>query len=575
MAGKVLSIEIGHLLTRICEVDLKSKTPKVYKRFTVPTIGGVMNDGVINADSHYVEGLRGGLRENGIKAKKVVFSIASSRIATREVMIPFVKENRIGSMVKANASEYFPVDLSQYELAYTIQGIVGDKDSGQQYKLLVLAIPSNMLEGYYNLATALRLEVAAFDYAGNSLYQIMKKECTEGTSLIAKIDERSTNVMVIREEQIVFSRNVNYGVEEALQAVMESVAWGNIRTMRQALQVIEKYQCIDLSEHNEEDGVRPIAPSLEETAQINVTEALVPMIGGLARVIGYYSSQSGSTPIDRVLITGIGSNFLGIDELLQKEIEYPISVVRSVGGMNLEKYFKESFFGEYLACIGASMSPLELLTDDEKRKKAQVELLPSKDSMMVISIIVCVGGILVGGALAAVSIMGYRSAYDEQVSMLNRIAELEPVEAIYIDYLQEQYTYNKLTYFQNNTVTPNEELVAFIEEMEEKMPASLNVQSFNADLEGVTMSVTVENKDDAAWLIQQFRSFETVDEVGVSAINDTGALMDGEILNEEPVVSMTVSITYKGSEAQAAIEAANAAAAQAAAEAAASTTETE
>lgn len=572
MAGKVLSIEIGYLLTKVCEVDFRSNTPKVYRSFTVPTIDGVMNDGALELDSHYVEGLRGGLREFGIKAKQIVFSISSSKIATREITIPFVKENRIGGLVKANASEYFPVDLSQYELAYTIQGVIGSKEEGQQYKILVLAIPSNMLEGYYELASALRMEVAAFDYAGNSLYQIMKKECSTGTQLIAKIDERSTMVMVIRDEQIAFSRNVSYGVGDALQAVMESVAWGNIRTMRQALQVIEKYQCIDLTERDE-NGARPLAPSLEETAQINVTDALAPMIAGLARVIGYYSSQSGSTAIDKVLVTGVGSNFLGIDELLQREIDYPISVVRSVGGLNLERYFKDSFFGEYLACIGASMAPLGMVGDDDKKKRTQVELLPSKNSMAIISIIVCVGGILIGTALAVVSIMGYREAVDEQVRMEKRIAELEPVEKIYTDYLQQQYTYNKLTYLQNSTVTPNEELVAFIEEMEEKMPASLNVQSFNATLEGVTITLTVENKDDAAWLIQQFRTFDTVETVAVSSITDTGAIMDGQVVSDEPVVSMTIVITYRAGDAQEAIDAANAAAAEAAAAAAQSETE--
>lgn len=569
MAGRVLSIEIGYLLTKVCEVDFKSKTPKVYKSFTIPTLQGVMDDGVVDPDSHYLESLRGGIREFGIKAKQIVFSIASTKIATREVMIPFVKENRIGDIVKANASEYFPVDLSQYEIAYSILDVIGSKEEGQQYKLMVLAIPANMLDGYYQLAASLRMDVAAFDYSATSLYRIMKKECSGGTNLVAKIDERSTMVMVIKDEQIVFTRNIAYGVEDALQAVMESVAWGNIRTMRQALNVIEKYQCIDLSVHDDNDGGRPLSPSLEELAQINVTEGLVPMIGGLSRVISFYAAQSGSSPIDRVLVTGVGANFMGIDELLNREIDYPVSIVRSVGGMNLERYFKGSFFGEYLACIGASIQPLGLIKEEEKKRKTQVELLPDKKGVMALCVTVCVGGILVGVALAAVSILGYTEAVNEQKTMQARITQLEPVEQIYTEYLQQQYTYNKLTYFQNSTVTPNEELVAFIEEMEEKMPASLNVQSFDADLEGVTISLTVENKDDAAWLIQQFRTFETVDTVGVSSITDTGALMDGQVMEEEPVVSLTVSVTYKGSDAQAALEAANAAAEAAAADAAA------
>lgn len=573
--ARVISIEIGYLLTRVCELDFKSKAPKVYKSFTVPTIGGVMNDGAVEPDLHYVEGIRSALRENGVKTKKVVFSITSSKIATREVMIPAVKENRIAALVKANASDYFPVDLSQFKIAYSVLETIGDKkEDNQQYKLQVYAIPEHMLDGYYALASSLRLEVVGFDYGINSIYNVMKKDCATGTTLIAKIDERSVQVMVIKEQQIVFTRNVAYGVEEALQTVMESVAWGNIHSLRQTLKVTEQYLCIDLEDKGLPEN-RPVSPSLEEATQINVTEALMPMITGLARVIDYYVSRGGNEPIDKVMITGIGTNFTGMARLLQKEIEYQVAAVKKVEGMNLERYFKDGFFGEYLACIGAAMAPLGFATEDERSKKASVEVLPDKANLLPLAIVICVGGIIVAGALAAVSIMGYQTAVNEQVRMNKRIAELEPVEAIYKEYLQAQYTYNKLTYFQYNTFTPNEELVAFINEMEEKMPSSLMVQSFNADLTGVTISFTVENKDDAAWVIQQFRTFDTVEDVGVSSITDSGALMDGQVIENEPMVSLTVAITYKGSEAQAAIEAADAAAAQAAADAAAADTQTE
>ena len=132
MAGRVLSIEIGYSLTRVCELDYKAKTPKVYKSFTVSTLEGVVNDGVLQLDTHYLEGIRGGMREHGIKAKQVIFSISSGKIANREVTIPFVKENRIGDVVRAKASEYFPMELSQYELAYTVLETIGEDKNNKQ-----------------------------------------------------------------------------------------------------------------------------------------------------------------------------------------------------------------------------------------------------------------------------------------------------------------------------------------------------------------------------------------------------------------------------------------------------------
>lgn len=571
--SRVLSIEVGYSLTSVCEIDYKAKSPKVYKSFTVPTLDGVLRDDVIEADTHYLEGLRGGLREHGIKAKQIVFPISSTKIATREVVIPFVKENRIGDVIKANAADYFPVELSQYELAYSIQEVMGDKAGGQQYKLLVIAVPKQILQGYYDLAASLKMTVAAFDYVGNSLFQVVRKECTEGTQLIAKIDGRSTLVMVMSGQKIMLTRNVPRGVEEALHAVMGSKVWGNVQNIRQAMETVERNACIDLEmieEITEEET--EAAASEESIAKGNVMDALVPMIGGIARVIDFYISRNPETPIDRVLITGIGANFLGLEELLHREINYPVETIKKIEGLNLEKYFKKDFFGGYLSCIGASLAPVEFIREDEK-KKGSIELLPSQRDMMVVYILVFVGGVVIAAALAATSVLSYLTAVSENDRLKNRIEELAEAETIYEQYLQQQYSYNKLTFFQNSTVTPNEELVAFMGEMEQKMPSSLHVQSFNATLDGVTMSVTVENKEDAAKLIQQFRTFETIGDVIVDSINDSGAVMEGQVLEIEPMVSLTVTVSYKGNEEAAA--AAAAAQAKQEAEAQQTTEETE
>ena len=82
----------------------------------------------------------------------------------------------------------------------------------------------------------------------------------------------------------------------------------------------------------------------------------------------------------------------------------------------------------------------------------------------------------------------------------------------------------------------------------------MNVHSFSAELDKVTMNMSVADKDEAAKVIQQLRDFETVSSVGVSSIRDTGAVMEGEPIEEEPRVSFSVEITYKGNEASAVVE---------------------
>ena len=46
--SKVLSIEVGNSLTKIVEMDYKSKNPKVYKCINIPTPDEVFDDGYIS-----------------------------------------------------------------------------------------------------------------------------------------------------------------------------------------------------------------------------------------------------------------------------------------------------------------------------------------------------------------------------------------------------------------------------------------------------------------------------------------------------------------------------------------------
>lgn len=248
MAGKAISIEIGYSLTRVCEVDYKAKTHKVYRYFMIPTPTGVINDGVLTPTPEYLESLKTALAESKMKAKQVVFTITSGRIASREVMIPFVKENRIADVVNANASDYFPVDLSQYQLAYNILGTVGEEKGKQQYKLLVLAAPLALLNNYNDLAKALKLELAAIDYAGNSVFQVAKEKCTSGTNLVIKIDERSSLVMAIQNGTFTFTRNVAYGVDEAIDTVIDSERWRDCTTVQEAVDTMSFNDCTTTEE---------------------------------------------------------------------------------------------------------------------------------------------------------------------------------------------------------------------------------------------------------------------------------------------------------------------------------------
>lgn len=530
MAGKVISIEIGYSLTRVCEVDYKSKTHRVYKNFTVPTMEGVINDGVLMITPEYVDTLKKALTENRMKSKQVMFTITSAKIASREVVIPFVKENRIADVVNANASDYFPVDLSQYQLAYSILGVIGETKGAKQYKLLVMAAPTALLSGYYDLAKALKLEIAAIDYAGNSVYQVVREECAQETNLIVKIDERSTLVMVVQNGVLAFTRNVSYGVDEAVDTVMESRQWGDIQNIGQALQVVAENDCLALQEtenstvpQQESDSLTVAKPrelTPEDRAKQAVTEALLPLTGGIARVIDYYVSHNANTPIGRVIITGLGANIRGIADLLAREINHPVEILRQASGWNLEKNFKQEYYGEYIACIGAAAEPLGFKKETEKGKGKAKSEEGSKSNSAVSGTFVAglflVVGLIVSVVLIVSSLVRYIGIQKTNMELKAQNSELEEIIPVYNEFVTTSAEYMKVEAMYEATENRNEGLYDFMEELEKKLPSNVNVLSFTSDITTITINMTVASKEDAIAAVEQLRTFDSLIEESVT-----------------------------------------------------------
>lgn len=534
--AKVLGIEIGSTMIRICETDYKAKNPRVYKTVFVKTPKGAVRDDVVLVDGELVETIKKAIHAAGMRAKQVVFTINSAKIANREVSIPYVKAGKVADVVKINASDYFPVDLEQYELGHSIIGTMENEKGVKQYRVLVLAAPKTIVESYFSLAEALGCTVAALDYSGNSIYQAVRSQLGTGVQMLIRIDETSTLVTVIKNQITALQRTVSYGVNDLVEAVMDSPEY-EAPSYEDAVGILYA-----------EDG---LLEETDATLGMEASDSLNYLINGIARVVDYYNSRNGETPVENIYLTGLGGGFTGLDDLIENAVGIHTIPLQEVDILHLPKDFKPQQLGICLTCIGAAIAPIGFLGDHANDNK-KMEIVPDKKGMKSMALLICAGGILISAVLSVTSMMELEAEQDTNRRLQARIKELEPIKEVYAAYLQQQYSWTKLQYLYNSTVTPNEALVAFIEEMEEKMPSSLNVQSFSAGPEGVSMSLTVRDKKEAAKLISQFKTFDTLSSVAVSGISDSGAVMEGEPLEEEGRVSFSITLTYKGEDEAAA-----------------------
>ena len=109
MSKKVISIETGIWWTKVAVVDASKKSPQVYDAFSFRTPEHAIEDGYIRDKENFARCLKEELQKHQITEKEVLFSLNSSKVITREVTIPLVKDKQLDGIVAVQAREYFPM----------------------------------------------------------------------------------------------------------------------------------------------------------------------------------------------------------------------------------------------------------------------------------------------------------------------------------------------------------------------------------------------------------------------------------------------------------------------------------
>lgn len=524
VAAKVISIEIGYYITRICEVDFKAKVQKIYNHCSIPTPEGVISDGVVEATPEFANAIKSALMKNHMKSKQVVFSVMSTKIASREALIPNVKENRIADVVAANASEYFPVDLSNFKVAYSVLGTTGS-DAAAKIKLMVLAAPLNLIQSYYALASMLKLEIVAIDYGVNSLFQIIAGKCDSGNNLVIKVDDNSSVVLVDNNKTITFSRSVPYGIGEAMQTMVESGEYGVFPTVLEA---------------------QKFAQTTDTTGDAEIEDSLSPLLDGIERVVDFYLSRNSEANIDNVILTGVGADFAGLPEKIASRLRRDVLIATELSGIDFEKHFGSSFYNQFLSTIGAGIAPIDLKTDDGQKKGLSTKSMDkggkNDDSAFKIGLIVGIFGAVLGLIFAGMGLMEYFPAVKENARLNKEYNDLQSVVPIYEEYLTTRDAYDKVMAMYAATENRNEELVEFLEELELKLPSDVVISSLSSDKEMISITMKVGTKSEAAAVVQNLRTFDSLDEKSVDVASLTVEFDEEEVAIG---VEFTVSANYR------------------------------
>lgn len=509
MATKVVSIEAGKRICKICVTEKKGKSYAVTDSFIFSTPDGTVIDGAIMDPIVLGEKVKVELRNRGIAATNCVFSVNSSKVASRDVDLPVAKDDQIKSVVATNAGEYFPVDISKYAVSHSV--ISRTKTDSH---VLVVAVPQLVVEGYTNLAEVTGLVCESIDFSVNSQYQVLKGVPGEDVTMYVNIDPDSTMVTFIGGGELLLQRSIMTGGDEMICSYMAAKGMEN----EEYVNALETLSTDELPDNSR-----------------NYDDSLGRVAGVITRALDFFhTSKHADKEIGKVVLMGSCCHLNGLKnkvaETLGKEVLYLEEVPELAGLAN-----STNGISVYINCLGARLAPLSFLPKDYLDRTGQGK---KKGGITEIYGFVVFGAaLLIAIVLCATQLIPYLSNKKELKSVEAGIVEYQHAEDEYNAYVTYTKGDEALQGFVDNSVNYNAELLDFLLELEAKMPSSIVFLSANCDAEGVNLNVTVPDFAEAAVTLRQLRSFDSIDVLSVSPMTKSGD-------SGATLVSFTLSCRY-------------------------------
>jgi type IV pilus assembly protein PilM len=314
-----LVLEFGSYNIKLILATTNSKGLRIERMNLIPTTEGCISNGTIVDAEKVAEIVAAHMKKNNIKTKKTKITITTPAMTMREVLVLNHKKEVIKSFIEIEASNFFPMDLSKCVVDYKIiPDELGNPDT-TEHKILIAAIPSEIINGYLEVAKILALDVDTVEFASDSISKLYAKRKhfakpneksadiithTPVSTVFIDIGAEMTNVTITTDNVIKYNKILNFGAS-------------NINRLIPQEEQFEKrgFDLFNSISNFEQDNVDK-----------QIKTALTDFFDDIRAFFDFHISRKTGNKIDQIILIGGGATQLGMLEVFQETFSGNISV---------------------------------------------------------------------------------------------------------------------------------------------------------------------------------------------------------------------------------------------------------
>lgn len=283
-----------------------------------PHEGAVASDGQIVDTNAVSEVIKEMFKTSKLKPNNVVTCLSNQNIISRFIKVPMMADAELEEAVKYEAEQYVPYALDEMNLSFYKLTQVEEDGIAQHFILLVCA-QKELLKNFLNTLKNAGIVPQVVDVDNLAIINSLESSIRpEEVTAIIDIGASSTNINIIKEGVLKFTRNILIAGNNITNAIMNVLKLD----FAQAENIKTEEVVVSTDEGGENNDVSEVVRSIIEE-----------LASEIRRSFDYYKAQHREQTINRILLSGGTAKLKNLDVFLANELGIEVEKANPLAGI--------------------------------------------------------------------------------------------------------------------------------------------------------------------------------------------------------------------------------------------------
>lgn len=341
-ATQAIGVDIGTRSIRVAEININKEPPVLSKVGFMKIPEGLVVDGEIAEIGGVSNALKDLWRTGGFEKRDIILGIANQKVIVRVVDLPLMSEDELKGAIRFQAADYIPMPVEETIIDFEILKEFEVREGEKMMKVLLVAAQREMIQSFVDVFASAGLVPKSVDVKSFALMRSLiprskflpsetEQETAKSAVCLLNIGAGVSNMIVLDEMMPYFVRILMFGGNDFTKAISDQMAISE-----------DEAESLKLAVSEPQKGKKKSAAVQEKETRAG--EILRPKIQQfvreIRRSIDYCLDQTGCKPPEKIIVSGRGSQVVGLTDDLEKSLQINVEAGKplqniKVGRLNL------------------------------------------------------------------------------------------------------------------------------------------------------------------------------------------------------------------------------------------------